>query len=172
MANERVLTAPLAVIKVNGITIGKMKNIRCTESLRRGRVVGLGQLLPDELPVIEWSGQLTCSFFNVSLKNSAIPGAINRLGTADQFVQTVLLQEDGVQIDLMKRVKSPQQSDSQFPNVSGDPKYIQRNITGILEVFASVKGAFLTSEGFDVSEGGISGRDCQFEYTTPILYSL
>jgi hypothetical protein len=72
----------------------------------------------------------------------------------------------------MKRVKSPQQSDSQFPNVSGDPKYIQRNITGILEVFASVKGAFLTSEGFDVSEGGISGRDCQFEYTTPILYSL
>lgn len=171
MANNRVLTAPLAIIRVNGITVGKMRNIRCTEQLRRARVVGLGQLVVDELPAVEWNGTLSCEFMTIDLKKSMIPGAINRIADSiETWTNTVLLQDDGVQIDILKRVKNPQQPDALFPNVSPDPNFIQRNITGDLEVFASIKGCFLTREGFNISEGSISGRDVEFEYTTPIIY--
>jgi hypothetical protein len=171
MAKDRVLTAPLAVIRVNGLTIGKMRNIRCTESLRRARVVGLGALTPDELPVVEWSGTLSAEFMTIDLKKSMVPGAINRISSnVEGFINTVLLQEDGVQIDIMKRVKNPVQPDNMFPNKSTDPNFVQRVITGTFEVFASVKGCFLTREGFDINEGSISQRSTEFEYTTPIIY--
>lgn len=42
MSNKRVMTAPLAIIRINSVAVGKMKNVRVTESIRRGRVVGLG----------------------------------------------------------------------------------------------------------------------------------
>lgn len=163
MANK-VLTAPLAVIKVGGIVVGKMKNIRVTENIRRGRVSGIGALVPDELPALEWSGSLNCSFytilFNTDISNQLIrQGLIRNVQTVDQFVDTVLLQENGVQIDIFRKVKDTQ-----------DPSTLI--ITPKLEIFASVKGAFLTREGFDISEGQISGRDADFEYTTPILFPL
>lgn len=171
MSNNRVLTAPLAVIKVGGITIGKMRNIRCTESLRRARVVGIGQLVPDELPVVEWQGTLSCEFMTIDLKKSMIPGAINRITeSVDKWVDTVLLQEEGVQIDILKRVKDPQKPDNQFPNVSPDPNFVQRVIDGKFEVFASIQGCFITREGFNIAEGSISSRDVEFEYKTPIIY--
>lgn len=171
MSNNRVLTAPLAVIKVNGITIGKMKNIRVTESIRRGRVVGLGQLVVDELPALEWSGSLSAEFMTIDLKKSMIPGAINRIAAdVTTWTDTVLLQDEGVQIDIFKKVKKPQQADNQFPNISKDPNFIQRNFPSELEVFASIKGCFLTREGFNISESSISGRDVEFEYKEPILY--
>lgn len=39
------------------------------------------------------------------------------------------------------------------------------------ETFAKTVGAFMTREGFDIQEGQISGRDTEFEYLQPILYS-
>jgi hypothetical protein len=158
---QKTLTAPLALIKVNGIVIGKMKNIRCTENIRRGRVSGIGQLTPDELPALEWSGTLNCGFYAVEFAVGIMKSALIRnVNTLDEFVDTVLLQENGIQIDVTRKVK----------DTGPDPT------TGIivskLEIFASVKGCFLTREGFDISEGQISGRDADFEYTTPILFPL
>ena len=155
----KTLTAPLALIKVNGIAVGKMKNIRVTENIRRGRVSGIGQLTPDELPALEWSGTLNCGFYALEFKQEVIKSALIRnVSTVEQFVDTVLLQENGVQIDIMRKSKASQ-------NENGI-------ITSKLETFASVKGCFLTREGFDISEGQISGRDADFEYTTPILFPL
>lgn len=161
---QKSLTAPLAVIKVGGVTVGKMKNIRVTENIRRGRVSGIGALTPDELPALEWSGSLNCSFytifFNSDISNELLrKGLIRNVNTIDEFVDFVLLQEDGVQIDIMRKVKQ-----SQDPNTL--------IIQSSLATFASVKGCFLTREGFDIAEGQISGRDADFEYTTPIIFPL
>lgn len=158
---DKVITAPLAVVKCNGVAIGKMRNIRIQESMRRGRVSGLGALTPDELPALEWTGTLSCGFYNIEFNKSAIPkGIIRKVNTIEEFVDTVLLQENGVQVDIMRKV----------PDGPPDPN------TGIqkskLEVFASVKGCFLTREGFDIQEGQISGKDADFEYTTPIIFTL
>lgn len=158
---QRVMTAPLAIVKVNGIAIGKMKNLRITENIRRGRVSGLGQLTPDELPPLEWSGTLNCGFYTVEFEESALPkGLIRKVNTLDEFVDTVLLQENGVQVDIMKKV------------AAGSPDPVTGIIPSTLKIFASIKGCFNTREGFDLQEGQISGRDCDFDYTTPILYPL
>ena len=156
----KTLTAPLAIVKVNGVPIGKMKNIRVTETIRRGRVSGIGQLTPDELPALEWSGSLNCGFYAVEFKTNQLKAALVRnVNTLDEFVDTVLLQENGVQIDIMRKVFDSQDATTLI-------------ITPRLEIFASVKGCFLTREGFDISESQISGKDADFEYTTPILFPL
>lgn len=158
---DKVITAPLAVIRVNGVTVGKMRNIRVQESMRRGRVSGLGQLTPDELPALEWSGTLSAGFYNVTFKKSAIPkGIIREVNTIEEFVDTVLLQENGVQVDILRK------------EADGPPDPVTGIQKSKLVVFASVKGCFLTREGFDIQEGQISGKDADFEYTTPILFPL
>jgi hypothetical protein len=162
---NKVMTAPLAIIKVNGVAIGKMKNIRVSESIQRGKVTGLGQLTKDELPALSWEGTISCGFFCIDLKTSMIPGAINRaVQNVQEWADTVLLQEDGVQIDIMKKVKDPAgKKDSDFPGGV---------IKSKLVVFASIKQAFLNRENFDISEGQVSGRDVEMEYLEPILFPL
>jgi len=159
--NTRVLTAPLAIVRVGGVAVGKMKNIRIQENIRRGRVGGIGKLTPDEVPAIEWSGSLNCSAYTVKFSENLLPKALTRkVNTVDEFVDTVLLQENGVQVDLMRKISA------------GPPDAVTGIIPSTLEIFASVKGCFPTREGFDVQEGQISGRDIDFDYTTPILYPL
>jgi hypothetical protein len=160
--STKVMTAPLAIIKVNGVAIGKMKNIRVTENIRRGKVQGIGELTPQEIPALEWSGSLNAGFYSITFNNQdpLIKSALLRnVNTLQEFVDTVILQEEGLQIDIMKKVK-----DVQDPNT--------KIITPQLEVFASIRGAFSTKEGFDISEGQISGRDVDFEYITPILFPV
>jgi hypothetical protein len=156
---SKTMTAPLAIVKTNGLPIGKMKNIRLTENIRRGAVRGLGTLTPSELPPLEWSGSLSCGFYLINFSNEAIQKALFRnVQNVEEFVDTVLLQEEGVTIDIMRKVKD-------FSQANGV-------IVPKLEIFASIKGCFLTREGFDITENSISGRDADFEYTTPVLYPV
>ena len=150
---EKVMTAPLAIIQINSVTVGKMKNVRITEQIRRGRVSGLGRLNPSELPALEWSGSLSCSSYSINfnlLANKIRKGTFRKAG---------LLQEDGLEISILRKVK-----DGEINPETGlvNAKY---------ETFASVKGAFASREGFDIQEGQISGRDTEFEYLEPILYN-
>lgn len=153
----KTMTAPLAIIKVNGVPVGKMKSVRLTENIRRGKVMGLGRMNAEELPPIEWDGTLSCSAYLIDFSEQIIQGALLRkVQTTEEFIDTVLLNEDGVQIDIMRKEKD----------------FIQANgvIVPKLTIFASIKGCFITREGFDISESQISGRDADFEYTTPVLY--
>jgi hypothetical protein len=157
----KVITAPLAIIKVQGVAVGKMKSIRIQETIRRGRVSGLGALTPDELPALEWSGTLSCGFYNITFDKSQLPKAIVRtVNTIDEFVDTVLLQEEGIQVDIMRKARAS----APDPNTGIIPSK--------LEMFASVKGCHLTREGFDIQEGQISGKDADFDYKTPIIFAL
>ena len=80
------------------------------------------------------------------------------MATIDEFVDTVLLEENGVQIDIMRKTKASQDATTGI-------------ITSQLEVFATIQGAFITRESFDITESQISGRDVDFEYTTPIIFA-
>lgn len=160
--NQRVFTAPLAVIQINSVTVGKMKNVRITENIRRGRVTGMGRLNPEELPALEWTGSLTCSSYTINfnlLANKMKKGTFRNAGTIEEWANAILLQEDGLEIAILRKVK-----DGEIDLETGlvKTKY---------ETFAKIAGAFATREGFDVQEGQISGRDTEFEYTDPILYN-
>ena len=162
MENKKVMTAPLAIIQINSVTVGKMKNVRITEQIRRGRVTGLGTLTPSELPALEWSGSLTCSSYTINfnlLANVAKKGTFRNANSLEGWANAILLQEDGLEISILRKVK-----DGAIDTETGlvNTKY---------ETFAKVAGAFATREGFDIQEGQISGRDTEFEYTSPILYN-
>lgn len=153
----KTMTAPLAIVKVNGVPVGKMKNLRITETIRRGKVLGLGELVPSEVPALEWDGTLNCGFYLINFSQQVIQGAWPRaVQTIDEFVNTMLLQQEGVQIDIIRKVFGSQASNGV--------------ITPNFEVFASIVGCFATREGFDITESQISGRDMDFQYISPILF--
>jgi hypothetical protein len=154
---DKVLTAPLAIIKVAGKPIGKMKNIRVSESFQRQKVVGIGQLFADESATTSWQGTLSCSFFNINFKISQIPNAIRRdVQTIEDFTNYLIFQEVGVQVDIMRKVKTGFDAKG-IPIVK-------------LEIYASIPNLFLNRENFDISDGQISGRDAEFEYLSPITF--
>ena len=159
--NQRVMTAPLALIKINSVTVGKMKNVRITENIRRGRVAGVGQLNPSELPALEWQGQMSCSSYTINfnlLANKLKKGTFRNAGSLESWANAILLQEDGLEIALLRKVKDGE--------IDADTGLVATKY----ENFAKVNGAFATREGFDLQEGQISGRDTDFEYLEPILY--
>lgn len=154
-----VMTAPLAIIKVNGFAIGKMKSIRCTENVRLARVVGLGRLTASEIAKLDWTGTLNCGAFMIDLRREVLPGSMLRVvQSTEEWENTLLLNDEGVQLDIMRKVI--------------DTTAASGVITPKLEVVASIKGCFMSRESFDISEGQISGRDVDFEYITPILFHL
>ncbi|MFA6832708.1 MAG: hypothetical protein WCR36_10670 [Bacteroidaceae bacterium] len=159
---KKVMTAPLAIIQINGVTVGKMKNIRLTESIRRGRVTGLGTLTPSEIPALEWQGSLTCSSYSINfnlLANVSKKGTFRNSDSLEEWANALLLQEDGLEIAVLRKIK-----DGEIDTETGV-------IKSKYDTFAKVSGAFATREGFDIQEGQISGRDTEFEYTTPVLYN-
>jgi len=146
----------MAIIKVNGIAVGKMKDIRVNESFRRQPVKGLGQLYADEMPVLDFEGTVSCSYYNIDLKRSMLAGAINRSANdVEQFTANMLLQEKGVQLDILRRVKVG-------TNPDGSVKWDY-------ESYCSIKQLFLNRQSFNISEGQISGRDEEFSHTEPII---
>ena len=162
MEDKRVMTAPLAIIQINSVTVGKMKNVRITENIRRGRVAGVGQLNPSELPALEWQGQMSCSSYTINfnlLANRLKKGTFRNAGSLECWANAILLQEDGLEIALLRKVKDGE--------IDADTGLVATKY----ENFAKVNGAFATREGFDLQEGQISGRDTDFEYLEPILYN-
>lgn len=158
----RVMTAPLAIIKINSVAVGKMKNVRVTETIRRGRVTGLGVLTPSELPALEWQGSLSCSSYTIDfrkLANTSAIGTFRNSPTVDSWALSILMQEAGLEICIQRKVKVSEPDGSSTP------------MTTEYETFAKVNGAFASRESFDIQEGQISGRDTEFEYLEPILYN-
>ena len=166
---QRVMTAPLAVIMKGTTVIGKMKNIRVTETIRRGRVSGLGALTPQELPALEWNGTLNCQFYMIDMKVSGIPGA-NPRGVSlsvQEYIDNVLLEEAGVDIVIYKKVA---QFAAGIPVTDATTGLVLADLN--LQKFATINGAFVDREGFDITEGQISGKDQDFTYMNPILYTV
>ena len=156
------MTAPLAIIQINSVTVGKMKNVRLTETIRRGRVGGIGRMTPTELPALEWQGNLSCSAYTINfnlLLNKLKKGFYRNAGSLEAWSNALLLEENGLEISILRKVK-----DGEIDPDTGmvNTKY---------ETFAKVAGAFATREGFDIQEGQISGRDGDFEYLEPVLFN-
>jgi len=167
MPDTKVVTAPLATIKVNGIVVGKMRNITLDETYRRGRVSGLGTILPLERPALEWNGTLTCDFFLINLRgfdaqgnyHSKLPfSSLREVPSILDWMCYILLQENGVDVDIYKKISK-----------GIDPQ------TGLVipdfdNKLGTVRGCFVDREGFNINEGQIAGSNQVFVYNTPLLF--
>ena len=154
------LTAPLAIIKVNNIQVGFIRNLNINESHEISPIYGIGNLTPQELPVVKWSGTMTAESYLIDFYKAinvlTDASVVQRVVTsADQFIDTVLLNDDGVTLDIYRKVE-------QSRNASGA-------VTSELEIFASVRGCKMTRDGISISDGQIAGRNVEFMYKTPIF---
>lgn len=158
--DNRVITAPLAIIMVDGKAIGKMRGIRVNENIQRGNVQGLGTLIPDEKPALSWSGTVSCDFYNIDFRESQIPNAIVRtVQTIQEWEDSVVLQATGVTLNIYKKIAQP-----------GQPTF--GIILSEIEPYVVIRGLFLDTENFDINEGQVSGRNQSFQYLTPIIFPL
>lgn len=160
-----VFTGALALIKVDGKVIGLIKGIRAQESMRRVPVRGIGTILPSEQAVTEWEGTCSCDFIEVDFKTSGITDAIRRVfpNIASQvlagdvsFEDQLILDTDGVQIDIFKKVR--------------DVLDVNGNIKPKLQPYAIISNCLIEQEGFDISEGSIVGHSQSFKYLKPITF--
>lgn len=160
-----VLTGAIALIKVNGTVIGRMKSVRTQESFRRQPVKGIGTILPSEEAVTDWEGTISCEFMEVRFEETGIPNAIRRKFTStasqvalgnESFEDQLILDVDGVQIDIFKKV-----TDVIDANGIIKPK---------LTPYAIIKRCLIESDSFDISEGSISGHSQSFKYLDPLIY--
>ncbi len=158
------MTAALGIIKMINpqtnqlITIGKMKNVRVTETFRRIDVKGIGALYPVERPVVDWSGSFSAQTVVVDLHNAGFSGTPNR-DTNDpvKFANTLMLNEQGLQVFLYRKAAN------QINPATGIVETI------LEEPVAVINDAFIDRWAFDLVEGQVMAKDQDFTYLTPIL---
>lgn len=163
--DEKVLTGAIALIKVKGEVIGKMRSVRCQEQIRRLPVRGLGTIIPSEQAATEWEGTLSCDFMEIEFQKTGIKNAIRRtfsntlsqvtLGN-ESFEDQVVLDTEGVQIDIFKKVTDVINADGTIK-----PKLIP---------YAIVKKCLIESDSFEISEGSIAGHSQSFRYMIPLTF--
>jgi hypothetical protein len=156
---NKVLTAPIAVIKINGYASGYMRTVRCTENIQRGEVKGISNLTLQEVPAVGYTCQLAADFFFLSLKRPEVQALVNRSGSVKNFIDTLTLGELPCQIHLYKKVKV-----TELNNLVTD-------VDNEGETIAVIKDFFPDSQSFDITENQVSGTNISGRYLTPIIFN-
>ncbi len=155
---DTVFTGAMALITVgtNPTPIGKMKDIRCTENMSRARVGGLGTILPLEVPIMQWSGSFTCSYYLIDWDTARMNSSIRRdVSTNTQFEDYLVLQEQGITVNVFRKISDGLDGQG-LPIPDRKP-------------FAIMRRCFTDSESFNLAEGQVGGHDQSFQYLDPIL---
>lgn len=164
--NNQTMHGAIAIVKVDGKAIGKMRNISWSEDFQRQPVKGLGTIFSSEEPVTGFAGQLSCDLMEIDFENGGVPGAINRkfsnvksqvLTGGQSFEDQLVLDYNGIQIDIFKKIE-----DIIDPTTG--------NVVPKLTPFAVITRALIQTDRFEVSEGSISVRSQSFKYLDAVIY--
>jgi hypothetical protein len=164
MAEDRVITGAVAIVKVKGVVVARMKDFRYQETLRRLRVGGIGTIMASEKPVVEFDASLTCDFMAVDMESSGIPGAIKRdfdsarsqvaTGGAS-FEDNMVLNLGSVVIDCFEKI--------------GDGMDSNGNIIPKLKLIGTIQDCLIEGDSFSVGEAQLAGRNQSFTCLTPLV---
>lgn len=163
---KRTLTAPLGIIKVmdkkgNYQIVGKLRNVKISETFRRLEIKELGNLYPEELPIVDWSGSFTASRYFIDLKGREMNAPNRNTADPDVFANTLLLAEKGFTIAMYKKSDDPtlgyKEDENGFVQEAG------------LEHMITIHSAFIEGDNIDLSVGQAAGNDQQFRYLRPVL---
>lgn len=157
---EKTISAPLAIIEMNGRVVGRMRNIRIQEQVQRGDVRGLGELLSQEKPIMAVNCSFSCSFavINISKLGTIENPFVNRgAQNPQQFIDTILLTDIGVNIHLYRKIAKTITS-----NVVTETS---RDKIGV------IYNAFMDSQNIELTEGNIMMSDISGTYLVPVLFN-
>jgi len=156
-AQNATMTAARAIIKRNGIAIGYMRNIRCTEANQRGSVMGLGRVTKLERPLLSITCTWSCDFYMIDLSKSGIPGLDNReVQSVDQYIDTKVLLPLPVDIVVYKKDVLTISDNNVVTSTKGT-------------VLCAIKDVYLDNTSWDITENQISSFNQSGEYTTPVI---
>ncbi len=155
-AQQKTMTAPRAIIKVDGKAVGLVRNLRTTETIQRGSVMGLGRLTKKEMPALSITCTWSCDQYLINLKDTGIPGLNNReINSPEVYKDTLTLAEIPVDIVVAKREATVTENGVVTAAIDGD--------------FATLQDVYLNSSSWDVTENQISAHNQSGEYLEPIL---
>lgn len=132
------------------VTIGRAMNLSVQESYGVRPIYGIGSMTPLELPILQWSGQMSVGVFAIPSKDSIL-GQFTKQGTVTQLINNLLYNE-GVDVVISRRVKPVDNTTETFVDV------------------ASINGAICQSENIEIQEGNVVMRSGQFLFSQPITY--
>jgi len=186
-----VFTAPMAIVEVGGIEVGKIKGISCNEEFSRVPIVPLGRLGPEEIPIVGWRGSMSCEMFLCDLGrilyaqnkiNQIYLDAYNplRRDVVDyKTMETTLIISDEIQIDVViyRKVGNDYDPQTGLPNTAVRGLYSMDANNGDKigknagkQEFARINGIYLTRDSWSVQGESISMHNCEFQYKEPIHY--
>ena len=157
------MTAARAIIKMNGVPVGYMKNLKVSENKQRGSVMGLGEVTKKERPLLGITCTWSCDFYMIDLTKTGVPGADNRqVQTVNDYKNTQVLMENAVDVYIYKK---------DVGEVTGtSPSQI---VTTVAEtVFAVRRDVYLDNTSWSLTENQISDFNQSGEYLQPIILSL
>ncbi len=152
------MTGVLALIyDGQGNQIGRIKNIRWSETFGDQEVRGLGTLFVQEKPVVSHSANGSMDFYEITFQNTGIPGSIRRdVQTKGQF-ETQMILRDPFAIHIFKRIEDAVDPATGLKTENAVP-------------YAIIPDMLINSEGADITEGSISGHNVSFTYLSPVIY--
>lgn len=156
-AEQAVLTAARAIIKVNGKAIGRLQNFRLTENISRASVMGIGRISRLEVPATAIVGTWSARFYTVDFgRITSFPGLDNRqVQSVEQYKNTLTLAEIPIDIYIYKK---------------DNPTITNGVVTATNDsIFCVIRNCYINSRGIDITEGQVSGTDISGEYTDPII---
>lgn len=148
---HQVCTGPQGIITVtdgNGImhAIGRARNINVTSDFQRDFVFGVGKVSPEEAPLIRWQGNVTVEQYAVLSTNSILHAFDMSVQDNEKFFNYLFF-ETG--LDLL--ITSKRKIDGQIKEVP----------------VISLTKMFITSEGWNMGENQIWGRNGNFSLLEP-----
>lgn len=157
--SNRVMTGALALIQKNGVTIGRMKNIRWSETFQDQEVKGLGTIYVQEAPITGHAGTWSCEFYEIDFKLTGIPGAIRRDVANKNAFEDNLLLRDPFSINIFKKIEDAIDTNTGLK-------------TATPRIYATINGLFINSDGADITEGSISGHSQSGRFLEPVIYGI
>lgn len=166
MANDPVYHAAIALIKVNGQYVSKMKSINFSENFQRQDVQGIGTIFSSEKPITKFNGTLSASKMSSSYKDGVIPAAIRRvwknvasqaLTGSESFEDQLVLGDDSITLELYRKV-----TDVIAPDGTIKPKVVP---------YAIIRKFLIESASCNISENAIAGEDISGTFLEPITFT-
>lgn len=160
MANNKVYTAPQAIILIDNKKAGYIRDISFSENIQRVDVRGLGSLNAQETDAVSISQTFNMSEFFIDFAQASTKALLNRMGGAEKLMNTLALGEFSFSIVMYKKEVVARDTNEKLVTEI-DP-------TGTTK--AILRDCYIDSQNFSLSEGGITSLGTSGRYLTPMAF--
>jgi hypothetical protein len=155
---SKVYSAAKAFIKIDNKMAGYIRAITFAENINRVNVQGLGNVKIQEAPVVSLNNTWTVDQFFLDFKQPIMQAMMNRMGSVQAILDTLVLGELGFQIAMYaKTIVS--RDDTTKLITQADP-------TG--QSICQLGPCYPTTQQFSLSDQGIAGWNVSGIYIDPV----